>query len=88
MASDVETLNTYRDAAITAVAAGDNATALSNARAAAAMLATMPNSTFEGTALTWDREAIQAFIKDCNARIGAAAGIQTTKRVYVRPSAV
>lgn len=82
----VSTLNTYRDAAVAAIAGGDYATALGNLRAAQTLLATMPDARAAENSLNWDREAIARAITDCQRAIGAAAGIQRSKVTYSRPT--
>jgi len=85
--SDVSTLNTYRDAAAAALASGDFATALSNARAALAMLSAMPDTRdAAGHSLAWDREAIVECINQCTRAQSVAAGIQRTNITRARPT--
>lgn len=90
MSSDVSRLKTYRDAAITALAAGDYATAIQQAMAAKLMIATMPDLREEDRQITWNAEAIDQFIAQCRDLATAAAvatsGIRQTKITYARPS--
>ena len=83
----VATLNTYRDAAVTALAAGQYATALTNLRAAKALLATMPDTRKGEESMTWDREGIDRLIADCQRGQAAAAGVQRARTTYTRPTA-
>jgi len=83
--SNVDTLMT---AAATAVLAGDYATALTDALAAQAYLAAIPDSGFrEGTSMKWRPESIQNFIDSCQKAQSGAGGIQRTKLQYARTGA-
>lgn len=81
-ASDLES---YRTAAIAAVAAGDYATAISQAMAAKMTLATMPDSKQDANIeTTWDRNAIDKFIAECKAQQASTTGLGSSVGVMQR----
>jgi hypothetical protein len=88
---DFTLLRSYRMAAINAVAAGDFATAINQALAAQAVLATMPADIDRGMAsgikqkLAWSTEAIDKFIVRCIQQQGAAQGVTAQNNQYVSP---
>lgn len=91
MSSDVSRLNAFADAAITALLAGDYATAIVQATAAKMMLARMPDLKEDGREMTWkDPADADSFIADCRQLASTAAvasvGIRQTKITYARPS--
>ncbi len=64
MAVDAATINAKGEAAVTAIGAGDWATAKTRLTEMAALLAAIPNSRIEGgMELEWDREAIERLLK-------------------------
>ena len=80
----VANVNTYADAAIAAVLAGDLATAATQARAAQIALATLPDARSDSESLTWDRESIATLIKEIKTEQNSIQGIQTSKTHYAR----
>ena len=82
----VSTLQTYRDAALAAIAGGDYAAARTAAEQALVVLSTMPNARNGQASQEWDREGIQAVIQLCNRRAAASTGPQRFKIEYVRPT--
>lgn len=94
MAIDASALNSYMDAAVTALAAGDYATALNQVLAAQGILSVLPDLTrSSGTdggtqAAKWDRTAIDGLIKRIRQQQGAGLGVQTADCVFNRPVAV
>ena len=57
-------INTRMNAAITALDAGDYATAYTKALGAQGMLAVKPDTDFSDEGLKWDREFIANFVKE------------------------
>jgi len=82
----VASLNTYRDAALAAIAAGDYASARTAAEQALVVLSTMPNGRADANSQEWDREGIQAVITICNRRVAASSGPRRGRITYTRPS--
>ena len=88
---DFTLLRTYRTAAITAVAAGDYATAIQQALAAQAILATMPADQDRGMSggitqkISWTADAIDKFIVRCTQQQGAQQGVTAQNNQYVNP---
>lgn len=84
----LESVNTLGDAASTAIAAGDWATALTKALAAQAQLSVMPDSEYGNpqTVLRYDRRAIESMIGNILRQQAAATGMQQTKITYARPT--
>lgn len=90
-AAEIEAL---ADAAVTAIGAGDNATALVKLRQAKALLSVLPDSEKDGNALTWDRAALDTLITEIKGEVSAAAtstaaagdgaGMQRTKIIHKR----
>ncbi|HUX15995.1 MAG TPA: hypothetical protein VMW52_05950 [Phycisphaerae bacterium] len=97
MSTPFELLTARRDAALAALDAGDYAAALSNAVAAQAILAAIPDSEHGGrgaSAMQWGRDAIDQFIRNVRQlqkeagldEAGrAVAGIRRTHITYTRP---
>lgn len=88
------TINTLGDSAVTAIADGDYATALSLLRRAQVLLSIKPDSQGAGINLRWDRLAIDKAIAQCeraqasDVGLGSAAGVmQYQKITYISPSA-
>ena len=82
----VASLNTYRDAALAAIAAADYATARTAAEQALVVLSTMPNARNGAASQEWDREGIQAVITLCNRRSAASSGPRRGRITYARPT--
>jgi hypothetical protein len=86
--SDVSRLVTYRDEAIAAMLAGDYDTALKNAYAALAILATTPDmSRSSGSgggqqSATWSRDAVEKFISRLESLRGRNLGLQSSNVTY------
>jgi hypothetical protein len=89
MAINVTQLQSHLDAARSAIASGNYDTALTQAMAARACLAGIPNASEEGASVDWKDRAneITALIADINslkASSSTTGGIQTTKLTYTR----
>lgn len=93
----VAAINAKRDAAITAMEAGDYAAAIRYALAAKMLIATTPNITRSAgggsQGFTWSPAAIDQFITECkqqqtNAAVTATGGIRRSNVVYERPETV
>ena len=73
------------------MAAGDYATAIQQALAAAAVLATMPSDINRGMAsgisqkIAWTEDAIDKFIVRCRQQQSAAQGVTVQNNQYVNP---
>jgi len=83
------TVNTLGDAASTAIAAGDWATALTKALAAQAQLSVLPDSEYQAggqTVLRYDRRAVESLVANIRRQQSAALGMQQTKISYARPT--
>lgn len=90
-AAEIEAL---ADAAVTAIGAGDNATALVKLRQAKALLSVLPDSEKDGNVLNWDRAALDTLITEIKGEVSAAAtstaaagdgaGMQRTKIIHKR----
>lgn len=83
-------INTAADAAVVAIRAGDYGTALTQALAAQALLAAVPDS-IQGvgggaTELRWGRQAINELVINIRRQQSIAGGMQQTKIIYARPT--
>ena len=83
MATRIDLLDTYMDAAIAAQAAGDYGRALNNALAAQGVAASLPKaSRSQGTgggeqSASWDPQAIQNFVQNLYRMQGQFLGVQS-----------
>ncbi len=87
----VAALNTQRDAAVAALLAGDYATAKQHALAAKLLLSTGMASVSESAgggsrSMSWDANAIDEFLRECDRMLAGTGGVRTTKITYARPS--
>lgn len=90
MATAVD-VNTYVDAAITAIDGGDWSTAHTKLLAAKAALVGLPDASEESASLRWDRNAIDELIEQVKRQIepqttttGFGGRMQMTKLKYTR----
>ena len=82
----VAAFNTAIAAAVTAIEAGDNSTAVMKLRAAKVLLLGLPDSVRGSNQLRWDRGAFDQMIADMSKAVTAATGIQESLVTYARPS--
>jgi hypothetical protein len=73
--SAASTLETLRDSAVSAIASGDYASAISYAERALVILATIPNHYKGQSRLEWDRDSIVSFIENCRKSQSSSVGI-------------
>ena len=91
MATRIDSLNTFMDAAVAAQAAGDYATALNNAIAAQGIIASLPKAArSQGTgggqqSAEWDVAGVQNFIKSIYRQQGASLGVQSAPISVTEP---
>ena len=83
MAVTYAAITTLMDAAVTAMASADYATARDKALAAQAILSVLPNTTNQSSGggqntMSWDRVALSKFIENCTRLAAAQQGVQTT----------
>lgn len=90
---DFELIRQYRSAAIAALAAGDYNTAVNQALAAQAVLATIPASATRGggtsggnQSMAWSAEAIDSFIVRCRQQGASAQGITSVPITRSNPA--
>ena len=92
MATNVDLLNGYMTAALSALANGDYATALNNALAAQGMISILPKaSRSQGTgggeqSVSWDAAGIDNFIRRLRQQQGASLGVQSIPVVVSEPT--
>jgi hypothetical protein len=90
----VRRINHFMDAAVTAVAAGDYATARQNALAAQGLIATLPRAsrsagTGGGTqSAEWDAEAVAQFVRRLTIEDVGAQGIQQLPVEFTNPTLI
>jgi len=82
----VTQLNTYVDAAATAIAAGDYTTALPNIEAALVIMSGLPDVTTAGTVTQFDRKALKTAQKMCLQSANTTRGIQRSRVKYTNPT--
>ena len=82
MAVTLEALNTRIDAAVTAIDAGNYATALIQIRGAMAIQAALPSAIKGSSALTHDRQQLVELEKICLRAQASSAGVQRTPIKY------
>ncbi len=90
---DFALIQQYRAAAIAALAAGDYNTAVNQALAAQAVLATIPSNAVRGAgpmggnqSLAWSAEAIDSFIVRCRQQGASIQGITSAPITRANPS--
>lgn len=74
------------DAASTAIASGDYATAISHAERGLALAAAIPDGGKANAEIRLARDAMTSLIASCRRSQASAAGIQRTAITYVRPT--
>lgn len=84
---NISDANTYRDAAVAAIDAGDYATARTQIDKAIAALGTAPDSEAGDFSIEWSncRKDLLSMSKMCTQRLSAASGIQVSKVTYANP---
>ncbi len=92
---DFDLIRQYRAAAIAALAAGDYTTAVNQALAAQAVLATIPSNAARGggasggnQSLAWSAEAIDSFIVRCRQQGASAQGITSANITRRQPGQI
>lgn len=81
----VDEINSEMNAAITAFRADDFTTAYKHARAAQMMLSVKPDTSFSDEELTFDREWLNALVKELKAESRAQTSSGQITQIPVRP---
>lgn len=86
----VDEINAAMNEAVTAFAAGDFVTAYQRARTAQMMLSVKPDTTFSDEELTFDREQLNALVKELKAesRAQTSCGQITQIQVLSQPTRI